>query len=315
MSNSFFSDCISNGYVNRTKFNKLCYTGIPEDERSFAYKILLNIYTKDVYECNEIDKRNIFKYKEKLSIHRISKSNSFASPINLYFKYAIPENIGHQIYIDVLRINNKYKIFQGMDFSYVYMNVLLRNSVRRPKINYIQGMSDLVIPFVLVFFKNNFSNINMETIQDDLLLEAEANVFMCFDALMKKMEHNYENMHESLIKKTRKALKKIDKTIYNYLKDIDLDIHFFVFRWFNCLFIREFEISKWFNVFNAMLSTNIDDFLINFALSIIVSCKERIMGKDFPEIVSFMQNISENDVDVCDLLGKAVYMKFDIKQK
>lgn len=314
------------------KFNKLCYTGVPVKYRGFAYKVLLGIYTKDLYEINEIDSNNFIKYMQMLETkENIAEKNLFKSHTASYCKFPVSEKIIHQIYIDILRLNKEYRIVCGIDFSYIYMNILLINAVKRPAIEYIQGMSDLVIPFFIIFIKNEiekyFSDVkhfdtvcepdedfvDVEKISRKQLLSWESSVFFCFDALMHKIGHNFVNMHDTLINRTKKELKKVDKEIFLYLKKIDLDLHFFVFRWFNCLFIREFEIEKWFNIFTSFLSSEKEEFLINFALALIVKCRKDILGKEFSEVISHMQNLSNKNIDVCEILGKAVYIKYEIE--
>lgn len=322
---NFFKDCVINGYINVEKFRKLCYTGIPPEERAFAYKVLLKVYSTDLYEHTDKDVQNYVLYKSLL-VEDNSKtnletnidnsnnssnnmySNSFHSPTNFYFKFPIPEKTQHQIFIDIKRVSTKHRIFKDIDLSYVYMNILSISAAKRPKIGYVQGMCDLLIPFITIYMKEviiNDYNLNNSKIA---LLNAESHVYACFDALMDKIGHNICKMQDNLINRLKRLLKKRDKKVFDHFKNIDLDIHFFVFRWFNCLFIREFKMDEWFRIFDSMLSSEVDEFLVHFALSLIVSMRAQVVEMDFSEVVSCMQNLQEREIDVCDIITKAVFL-------
>ena len=102
-----------------------------------------NDYSNNKTNNNKTDKK-------PSSYNNKNYYDKFPAATGLYCKYIIPESTYHQICIDVLRIPLKYRIINNVDYSYIYVNVLVLIAYRRPYLGYVQGMSDILIPFVLI---------------------------------------------------------------------------------------------------------------------------------------------------------------------
>ncbi|KAL6121554.1 hypothetical protein NUSPORA_01499 [Nucleospora cyclopteri] len=305
---NYFDSAINGDLINIDVFKKICYMGIPDNLRPTAYKVLLNSYNCKISDFKFIEERKLKEYKTFLCDFKPNKlkNDQLTAASGNYCRFYISEPIYHQIYIDVLRIPVKYRNIGEIDYSYIYMNVLCLVAYKRPYLGYVQGMSDLLVPFMLIHIKNN--------VEKPDLLKIESQIYFCFSSLLNKIQHNIYTMQSNLIHKLDGKLKKYDRAFYRFLKEKEIDLHIIVFRWFNCLFIREFKMKHWLRLFDSMLSSELDEFLVYFSLSLLLSCKSVIIRRDFSEIVIYMQNLIEKDINVYDLLGKVVFMKQEEKK-
>ncbi|XP_013412563.2 TBC1 domain family member 25-like isoform X2 [Lingula anatina] len=131
---------------------------------------------------------------------------------------------------DVLRTDRTHKFFAGADDNkniVSLFNILVTYAVTHPEVSYCQGMGDVVSPLLFV--------------QQD-----EANAYLCFCAIMRRMKHNFmmdghvmttKFQHLSLL------LQKHDPEFYAYLKHHDADDLFFCYRWLLLELKREFPFN------------------------------------------------------------------------
>ncbi|ORD93803.1 GYP1 [Enterospora canceri] len=299
--NPFFSEIVVGKYVNKRKLRSRCYEGIPDEHRVVAYKLLLGVYETDTTLFQEIDENNLNLYKMSLASNTDYYSEEyFTSQNGLYVSYQISTSVIHQIFIDIRRIDLKHRIINGVDLSYVYMNVLVMTAARRPYLEYVQGMCDLVVPFLVLIFDDNSNS-----------MQKESDVFACFDKLLDRIQHNIISMQETPIEQTKNKLRRTDRKLYRHFKRIDLNLHFITFRWFNCLFVREFDLRTLLRLFDSMLSADTDIFLVNFAVTLLISCRNSLLEKDFSEAVSYIQNIGKSDIGVLEILRNSVLLDID----
>lgn len=202
--------------------------------------------------------------------------------LRLIYRYPLEINskILHQIHIDIKRLSQESKSVGDVDVSYMYYNILVLISHRRPSLGYIQGMADILVPFIVEFSRENITT-------------AESSAYFCYSKLLDSIQDNITTLQGELLFLLSCRLEMIDPDMYSYLKRNKLEIHMFAFRWFNCLFIREFPYELYKRVFTTMLCyESLNDFLVYFGVSLILHFKSQLMIHDFGANIIILQNIS-----------------------
>lgn len=107
-------------------------------------------------------------------------------------------------------------------------NILMTYAVNNLEISYAQGMSDLASPFVVLY-------------------EEEADSYMCFSQLMKRMKYHF-TLDSPVIRKKfsdlRQLIKCVDPAFYDYLKETGADDLLFCYRWLLLDLKREFNLTN-----------------------------------------------------------------------
>lgn len=228
-----------------------------------------------------------------------SLANLPNSEFKLHGRYHYPLDIDfkiiHQINIDIKRLKNEYKNYNNIDLKNIYFNILLLISHRKIQIGYVQGMADFLVPFVMEFIK--------EEVKFNYFYFAESCSYYCYLSLVEKLEFNIINLQQNLILRFREEMENIDPILYAFLYDQELDFNIFCFRWFSCLFFREFEYDLYLRIFTIMLSYNdINRFLIFFGISLLTVLRNEIMQNDLHSNIIMLQELHkrkwrESDLD------------------
>lgn len=292
--------------IDIKKLRQYAWCGLPNQYRNKVYRILLGItsYKNESYE-KEIIEKNRFYFQNILAISEPSShEKQFISVREVYID--IDQKTLKQIEIDVNRIPKQYLVYKNTSLKFIFTNILKIIAKRRPAIGYVQGMADLIIPLIEIYKNEFFAESTIYFALSEIL-----NSFQCF------FIDNQDGIGRA-IKKIGKILQVIDPTLYAYFKKINLEIHMFAFRWFNCLFVREFKLEYYLLIFDSMLSTkNFELFLIYFSISLLIKLKSNILKLDFNELMLFLQNIDKLEWKYSDLkdMFANVYVNVNIFEK
>lgn len=307
-----FEAILSRRIIDPKLFRQLCYTGIPMKHRLISYMVLLDVVGLDTSKFKSILGAKALKYQRYLlraleSHNPGSSSSEGASRVSI--QAATPHvgpDLEHQIQIDVVRINATYRWFHGSDYSQVFYNVLKITACKRPYIGYAQGMADIVVPILYLHFiqGEEYAGIDMLTIQSA--------VYSCFSSLVSRIQTDIFQLQEHLLERLGKVLLAADPVLLEHLHNMGLELHMVCFRWFSCLFIREFSIMSWYRIFDSMLCSEIGDFSVFFAAALLIWHREYILTSEFAEIITRMQSLQDSDMspeNIESLIGTANFLR------
>jgi len=315
-----FRNLFSKKIIDLQLLRKLCYTGISKDFRAETYLIMLGINSLNLSLGPRNEKRFFGIYKRRLDHLK---------------HYEIKGETVHQIEIDIQRINPSCRIFGGYNASYVYRNILLVISREYPEIGYIQGMADLISPFICLlqasFRANNEAvreavrGIDHELNSDCGLNrdgksfaisrsaeEAEALTYSLVKFLVSKMIRHLHNYYKVLLEELEQVLSRLFPSLLSHLALNGVTLHTICFRWFSCLFLREFNLSSWYRIFDSMISDDFDDFLVFFAAALLSWHQKRILLHNLEGIMLMMQNIQKDEFtaeSIEELIGNTNYLR------
>jgi hypothetical protein len=114
--------------------------------------------------------------------------------------------LAHKIQRDVLRTDRNHKFFSGDTNKNVksLFNILFTFTLTHSKIPYAQGMTDLLSPILYV-------------------LGDEAEAYVCFCSIMKRLKHNFTVDSNSIhikIKLLALLLKEYDAPLWDHLENV-----------------------------------------------------------------------------------------------
>lgn len=110
--------------------------------------------------------------------------------------------------------------------------------------------------------------------------------------------------------KISEIVTRVDNKVIDHFKSEQLEMIHFSFRWFNCMFIREFDIPILFRVWDALF-TMPDGFSIlsvYIAASLVLKWAKELINKTFSELMIFLQNMPTHrwgEREVEELLSQA----------
>lgn len=152
------------------------------------------------------------------------------------------EALMHMIRKDVVRTDKACSYFDvGEDHPHIdsLFNILMTYAVGNPDVSYVQGMSDLASPLLVV-------------------LDDEALAYTCFYSLMYRTKSHFLLDSKSMSLKFEHLallLQRTDAEFYKYLVDIGAEDMFFCYRWLLLDLKREFQFSDSLGVMEVIWST------------------------------------------------------------
>ena len=316
---------LAKDYIDLKELKNICWNGIPNEDpflRSECWKYLLGLYPQN----RKLKESNIQRKKEEYTKLCDLYSNSISNPEQLMNDSEL--KIYRQILKDVPRTMSEYKLFQNEELRKIFIRLLYIWSMKHPASGYVQGFNDLCVPFFIVYFLEAYKNdsisdvinsdIDKNVITDDVLFDIEVNVYNSLSKLLDRIQTHYTYNQPgiiNMIKRMEKIIQVVDKSLYEYLKKMDVDFMQFCFRWMNCFLIREFPEKLMLRMWDAYFSeeNGFGDFHLYVCACLLLNFSEKLKKmEDFQDLIVFLQNIPTHDWTIADidtLLAKSYTIK------
>lgn len=238
-----------------------------------------------------------------------------------------------QIEVDIPRTSPGQRLFQIHQIQQSLQRILYVWAMRHPASGYVQGMNDLVTPFMYVFltkYADSSSSTsssssaaagsildatNLQSIfgtgesrGDQCLADAEADAYWCLTALLNSIQDYYTFSQPGIQRRVhflRDLVSRVDAGLCAHLEQQGLDFLQFAFRWMNCLLMRELPFHLIIRVWDTYLaeSDGFAVFHVYVCAALLVSFSDRLMEMEFQELVMFLQNLpteswTEKNIDI-----------------
>lgn len=232
--------------------------------------------------------------------------------------------IWRQIHIDIPRTNPDIDLYQNAHVQLFYQRVLYLWAIKHPATGYVQGMNDLLTPFFIAFLLETmgghyrFESWDLTLLADPAAtIDIEADCYWCFDKLMANIHDHYTVDQRgllNLIDRLDLLMQRSDPPFYAFLKENDLGLVQFAFRWMNCLLIRELPIPLIIRMWDTYLAEEdgFNTFHIFVCYALLRRFKDEVMTKTFPDNLLFLQQLptrSWTEADIGLLLSDAFQLK------
>uniref|UniRef100_A0A336LRN6 TBC1 domain family member 15 n=1 Tax=Culicoides sonorensis TaxID=179676 RepID=A0A336LRN6_CULSO len=270
--------------------------GIDPDVRPIVWKLLLNYDRWEDTEQQRQDRRSsrtedYFRMKRQWSSFSEQQENNFADY----------RDRKCQIEKDVKRTDRNLEYFEGEDNPNLIklQNILMTYIMYNFDLGYVQGMSDLLAPILM-------------------LMENEEDAFWCFVGFMDKVFHNFDIDQAGMKRQLtdiNTLLAYTSPKLYNYFVEHQSENMYFCFRWLLVWFKREFSnqdiLSLWEVLFTDLPCKNFHLFI---ALAILDEESHIFMKNNFEfnEILKHINELSGN-INLSKIINKAESIYIQVK--
>lgn len=303
---------LSSQNSNIAELRKLAWNGLPCKYRSEAWKLIIGYLPSSKNRREEFLSLKRKEYQEMIDRYYYEKTMK---------KTEEEINILHQIHIDVPRTNPEVPLFQTQIIQDALERILYIWSIRHAS-GYVQGLNDIVTPFLVAYLYDILQIPNLLESDLSLLISeedfrgVEADTFFSFSLFLDMIQDHYSFGQpgiQRMIKKLEDIIEKIDKPLFLHFKSLNLYFLQFAFRWMNCVLMRELSLKQVLRLFDTFLSeasseSSFEKIHVYVCAAFLKNWSEELQNLDFTELVIFLQHLptqSWTDDDIGRLLSQA----------
>lgn len=298
--------------IDYDTLTKLSWQGIPQEVRPMVWRLLLKTAPlhRDIRDSTLNRKRE--EYKGFVKMYYVNnKENGLNENESKTMKIIIN---------DVFRTQPSCRLFHHKAVQEMMIRILWVWQVRHPASGYVQGMNDLITPFLTVFLVEHLKSVDINTMEVPADIEStlteevkdiiEADTFYGLSKILNGILDNFtfKSGTEKAINKIKDIIKKIDLDLFNHLNTVDPSQYIFkVFslRWLFSLLIREFSMKVAVRLFDTYMSDEKGFSVLHLYVcaSILLKWSIKIQKMNLDNIMLFLQDLptkqwSEQDLDV-----------------
>jgi len=206
-----------------------------------------------------------------------------------------------QIRVDIPRTSPGLPLFSHPRIQQLMERVLYIWSVRHPASGYVQGINDLVTPFIVVLLASELQcppeDIDVDTISEAALDTVEAGAYWCLTKFLSDIQDHYTAGQpgiQQMVLKLKEIVKRIDEKLYLHLEQQGLDFLQFSFRWMNCLLLREFPFPCVIRLWDTYIAEPLEafsSFHVYVCAVFLIYWSPQLKQMDFQQLMLFMQKL------------------------
>ncbi|XP_027355226.1 TBC1 domain family member 22B-like [Abrus precatorius] len=286
-----FTKVLSGTVVILDKLRELAWSGVPDDMRPKVWRLLLGYAPPNSDRSEGVLRRKRLEYLDCISqYYDIPDTERSDDEVNML----------RQIGVDCPRTVPDVPFFQQQQVQKSLERILYAWAIRHPASGYVQGINDLVTPFLVVFLseylEGGIDNWSMSDLSSDIISNIEADCYWCLSKLLDGMQDHYTFAQpgiQRLVFKLKELVRRIDEPVSRHMEDQGLEFLQFAFRWFNCLLIREIPFHLISRLWDTYLAEGdaLPDFLVYIFASFLLTWSDKLQKLDFQELVMFLQHL------------------------
>ncbi|XP_015868538.3 GTPase-activating protein gyp1 [Ziziphus jujuba] len=286
-----FTKVLSGTTVILEKLRELAWSGIPPYMRPTVWRLLLGYAPPNSDRREGVLRRKRIEYLDCVSQYcDIPDTERSDDEINML----------RQISVDCPRTVPDVSFFQQVQVQKSLERVLYTWAIRHPASGYVQGINDLVTPFLVVFLSEHLEgsveNWSMSDLTPEKITNIEADCYWCLSKLLDGMQDHYTFAQpgiQRLVFRLKELVRRIDEPVSKHMEEQGLEFLQFAFRWFNCLLIREIPFHLVTRLWDTYLAEGdaLPDFLVYIFASFLLTWSDELQKLDFQELVMFLQHL------------------------
>ncbi|BFG15826.1 GTPase-activating protein GYP1 isoform X1 [Prunus yedoensis var. nudiflora] len=290
-----FTKALSGTTVILEKLRELAWSGIPPYMRPDVWRLLLGYAPPNSDRRGGVLKRKRLEYLDCVSqYYDIPDTERSDDEINML----------RQIAVDCPRTVPDVSFFQQAQVQKSLERILYTWAIRHPASGYVQGINDLVTPFLVVFLseylEGSVDSWSISDLSPDKISNIEADCYWCLSKLLDGMQDHYTFAQpgiQRLVFKLKEVVRRIDEPVSTHMEEQGLEFLQFAFRWFNCLLIREIPFHLITRLWDTYLAEGdaLPDFLVYIFASFLLTWSDKLQKLDFQELVMFLQHLPTNN--------------------
>ncbi|KAH7670890.1 Ypt/Rab-specific GTPase-activating protein GYP1 protein [Dioscorea alata] len=273
------------------KLRELAWSGVPPYMRPNVWRLLLGYASPNSDRREGALRRKRLEYLDCVSqYYEIPQSERSDDEINML----------RQIAIDCPRTVPDVTFFQQEQVQKSLERILYTWAIRHPASGYVQGINDLVTPFIIVFLSEyldgSMENWSISDLSGEIISCVEADCYWCLSKLLDGMQDHYTFAQpgiQRLVFKLKELVRRVDEPVSRHMEEQGLEFLQFAFRWFNCLLIREIPFHLVTRLWDTYLAEgdSLPDFLVYISASFLLTWSDKLQKLEFQEMVMFLQHL------------------------
>ncbi|TMW59612.1 hypothetical protein Poli38472_004681 [Pythium oligandrum] len=307
-----FNQVLRNENVDLDKLRELSWGGIPYDHRPTAWRLLLGYMPSKQDRREAMLQRKRQEYKELLQQYYYIPDTDRGSK---------EQGTLRQILVDIPRTNADVRLFQDERIHQCMERVLYTWAIRHPASGYVQGINDLLTPFLVVFlteFMDDPPTGDLSIVSDERLETIEADSYWCLTKLLDGIQDHYTFAQPGLqrmVQRMEELVHRCDVDLFKHIVERE-NVQFvqFAFRWMNCLLMREVPLTAIIRIWDTYLceDNGFESFHVYVCAAILMTFGEKLKTLEFQDLVLFLQHLptkdwSEDEID--PLLSRAFILQ------
>ncbi|XP_022733906.1 GTPase-activating protein gyp1-like isoform X2 [Durio zibethinus] len=234
-----FTREVSGQMVILERLRELAWSGVPPYMRPNVWRLLLGYAPPNSDRREGVLRRKRLEYLDCVAqFYDIPDTERSDDEINML----------RQIAVDCPRTVPDVAFFQQAQVQKSLERILYTWAIRHPASGYVQGINDLVTPFLVVFLseylERSIDSWSISDLSSENISNIEADCYWCMSKLLDGMQDHYTFAQpgiQRLVFKLKELVRRIDEPVSRHMEDQGLEFLQFAFRWFNCLLIREWS--------------------------------------------------------------------------
>ncbi|KAL4291256.1 hypothetical protein GQ457_14G001080 [Hibiscus cannabinus] len=286
-----FTKELSGQMVVIERLRELAWSGVPPYMRPDVWRLLLGYAPPNSDRREGVLRRKRIEYLDCVAqFYDIPDTERSDDEINML----------RQISVDCPRTVPDVAFFQQPQVQKSLERILYTWAIRHPASGYVQGINDLVTPFLVVFLSEyldgSIDSWSISDISSANISNIEADCYWCLSQLLDGMQDHYTFAQpgiQRLVFKLKELVRRIDEPVSRHVEDQGLEFLQFAFRWFNCLLIREIPFNLVTRLWDTYLAEGdaLPDFLVYIFASFLLTWSGTLRTLDFQELVMFLQHL------------------------
>ncbi|KAF0852535.1 putative GTPase-activating protein Gyp1 [Andalucia godoyi] len=303
---------LSSNTIDVDALRNVCWSGVPQnDSRPRVWRILCGFAKADSLQ------RKRSEYAQQLI-----PSYYHDDPTR---RSSDEEKMWHQISIDVPRTCTSEPVFRIPRVALALQRILYIWALKHPASGYVQGINDLVTPFIWVFVGEHIAGASqslsldveaVSTLSEQDWLEIEADAYWCFTKFADPLAEHYTFAQpgiQKMVYRLEELVRRLDAKLHSHII-LEANVQFlqFAFRWCNCLLLREWSLPLSVRLFDTYISEGPQFSVLHVYVcaAFLTRFSTTVIEKDSTECVMYLQNLptSEWTVSDIDMLTSQAYV-------
>lgn len=290
-----FNALLCSDTVDLDKLRQMSWGGIPYELRPSAWRLLLGVMPSKQDRREATLRRKRQEYRELLQQYYYIPDTD---------RSAKEQTTLRQILVDIPRTNAEVKLFQEERIHQCMERILYTWAIRHPASGYVQGINDLLTPFLVVFLSTYMDDPqkgDLGTVSDDHLEAIEADCYWCLTKLLDGIQDHYTFAQPGLqrmVHHMQELVHRCDAELYRHIVERE-NVQFvqFAFRWMNCLLMRELPLNAIIRLWDTYLceDNGFESFHVYVSAAILMTFGEKLKTLEFQDLVLFLQHLPTKD--------------------
>eukprot|EP00873_Tetraselmis_striata_P022466 jgi/Tetstr1/442730/TSEL_030820.t1 len=285
-----FERLLSEKTVDLEALRKVAWSGVPPHFRPVTWRLLLGYLPPNKDRREAVLKR---KRREYLGmVPEFYGEGREQSEEELAMR--------RQVQLDAPRTAPNEPFFQQEAIQKSLTRILFLWGIRHPASGYVQGINDLVTPFMAVFLSEHYSGSmdSWDVTEHDnpTLMDIEADCYWCLCRILDSIQDHYTYAQPGIQRKVfkiKELVGRINGPLAHHLEQEGVEFMLFAHRWVNCLLVREFPLLCGVRLWDTFLAEVEDfgDFFVYTCVSFLNAWGPKLLRLEFQELMMFLQKM------------------------